>query len=215
MREPIGAVREAVGPEFTIMVDVQYAFPEAETCLKTIRDWVEYDIYFLETPLPAEDLAGYARLSREQPIPIAAGEWLATRFEFPELMERGRVRVAQPDVGGVGGLTEAGRVCRLAAERGVSIVPHAWKTGVSTSAAAHLAAVTPHTLSSSSSLRNRASRLFAANLSGAGPEMVDGIIRLPDAPGLGIELDRDALARFEEAAARSSVQIRSPAPWLL
>jgi L-alanine-DL-glutamate epimerase-like enolase superfamily enzyme len=97
------------------MVDVQYAFPDAETCLSTIRGWTDYDIFFLETPLPADDLEGYARISREQPIPIAAGEWLATRFEFLELMDRGRIRVAQPDVGRVGGLTEARRVCDLAA----------------------------------------------------------------------------------------------------
>ncbi|HLN11564.1 MAG TPA: mandelate racemase/muconate lactonizing enzyme family protein, partial [bacterium] len=110
MREPLAAVREAVGPAFTLMVDVQYAFPDADTCLRTIRGWEEYDVRFLETPLPADDLDGYARVSREQPIPIAAGEWLATRFEFLELMDRGRIGVVQPDVGRVGGLTEARRV---------------------------------------------------------------------------------------------------------
>jgi len=203
MREPIAAVREAVGPQFTIMVDVQYAFPDADTCLETIRDWAEYDIYFLETPLPADDLAGYARLSREQPIPIAAGEWLATRFEFLELMDRGRVRVAQPDVGRVGGLTEASRVCRLAADRGLTIVPHAWKTGVSIAAAAHLAAVTQHCAFIEFLPAELCESALRRELVRRGPEMVDGVIRLPDAPGLGIELDRDALARFEEAAARA------------
>src|SRR6202022_737565 len=54
--------------------------------------WEKYNIFFLETPLPADDLAGYARLSREQSIPIAAGEWLATRFEFLALMDQGRIR---------------------------------------------------------------------------------------------------------------------------
>ena len=117
MTEVIGAVREAVGKDFTLMVDVQYAFPDADTCLKAIRPWVDFNLFFIETPLPSDDLAGYARLASEQPIPIAAGEWLATRFEFLDLMDRGKVRVVQPDVGRVGGLTEAKRVCNLAEQR--------------------------------------------------------------------------------------------------
>jgi|SRR5215211_4389817 L-alanine-DL-glutamate epimerase-like enolase superfamily enzyme len=111
MTEILAAVREAVGPEFVLMVDVQYAFPDADTCLDTIRDWQEFDLFFLETPLSSEDLEGYARLATEQPIPIAAGEWLTTRFEFRHLIEQGKIRVVQPDVGRVGGLTEARRVC--------------------------------------------------------------------------------------------------------
>ncbi|HLY22271.1 MAG TPA: mandelate racemase/muconate lactonizing enzyme family protein [bacterium] len=204
MREPIAAVRDAVGSEFTIMVDVQYAFPDAETCLKTIRGWDEYGVYFLETPLPSDDLAGYARVSREQPIPIAAGEWLATRFEFLELMERGRVRVVQPDVGRVGGLTEARRVCGLAAQRGLTIVPHAWKTGISIAAAAHLATVTPNCAFIEFLPAELCESALRRDLVRRGPRMVDGVISLPDAPGLGIELDRDALVRFEETAARAA-----------
>ena len=142
MTEVIGEVRAAVGAAFTLMVDVQYAFPDADTCLKTIRDWVDFNLFFIETPLPSDDLAGYARLAAEQPIPIAAGEWLATRFEFLDLMDRGKISVVQPDVGRVGGLTEAKRVCQLAQERDLTIVPHLWKSGISIAAAAHLAATT-------------------------------------------------------------------------
>ncbi len=201
MEEPIAAVREEVGHDFVIMVDVQYAFPNADTCLRTIRDWVEYDIFFLETPLPVDDLAGYARLSMEQPIPIAAGEWLATRFEFLDLMDYGKVKVAQPDIGRVGGLTEAKRVCELAEQRGVAIVPHAWKTNVSIAASAHLAAVTPHCPFIEFLPAELCESSLRRELVLRGPEMVDGIIRLPDEPGLGIELNRDALERFEEDAA--------------
>ena len=86
---------------------------------------------------------GIGALANEQPIPIAAGEWLTTRFEHLDLMDRGGVHVVQPDIGRVGGLTEALRVCRLAQDRGRRIVPHLWKTGISIAAAVHLAAVTP------------------------------------------------------------------------
>jgi L-alanine-DL-glutamate epimerase-like enolase superfamily enzyme len=200
--EVIAAVREEVGPDFMIMVDVQYAFPDAETCLATIRDWREFDIFFLETPLPSEDLEGYARLAKEQPIPIAAGEWLTTRFEFRYLMDEGKVKVAQPDIGRVGGLTEARHVCEMARERGLTVVPHLWKTGISIAAATHLAAATSHCRYieflpaelSESPLRRR--------LVKGEPTMEDGSIPVPTEPGLGIELDREALEEFAEAARR-------------
>ena len=205
MTEVIGEVRSAVGCDFTLMVDVQYAFPDADTCLKTIRSWVDFDLFFVETPLPSDDLDGYARLATEQPIPIAAGEWLATRFEFLDLMDRGKIKVVQPDVGRVGGFTEAKRVCNLAQTRNLTIVPHLWKTGLSIAAAAHLAATTencafieflPDELCESSLRRELVSNEL---------EMIDGEIALPRLPGLGVDLNREALARFKrEAEAVSS-----------
>jgi L-alanine-DL-glutamate epimerase-like enolase superfamily enzyme len=202
MTEVIAAVRDAVGQDFVLMVDVQYAFPDANTCLATIRDWEKFNLFFIETPLPADDLPGYARLADEQPIPIAAGEWLTTRFEFLDLMDRGKVKVVQPDVGRVGGLTEACRVCELAKERGLTVVPHLWKTGISIAAAAHLAVATPHCAFieflpselSESSLRKD---LLTKEL-----HMIDGKIPLPAHAGLGVELNREALHRFKEAARR-------------
>jgi L-alanine-DL-glutamate epimerase-like enolase superfamily enzyme len=217
--EVISAVRGAVEPEAVIMVDVQYAFPDAETCLNTIRDWRRYGLFFVETPLWPDDLDGYARGAGSQPIPIAAGEWLTTRFEFLDLMDRGKIGVAQPDIGRVGGLTEARRVCDLAAQRGLTVVPHLWNTGISIAAAVHLAAATPHCpfieflpaeLSHSSLRKELLSREH---------EMVDGVIPLPTAPGLGIELNRDALGRFKEAAEREmrdrsvSKNGRAGSPW--
>src|SRR6266542_3797814 len=198
--EVIAAVREAVGPDMVLMVDVQYAFPDADTCLRTIGDWQPFDLFFVETPVSSDDLEGLARVATEQPIPIAAGEWLTTRFEFADLMDRGMVQVAQPDIGRVGGLTEASRVCRMAAERGLTIVPHLWKTGISIAAATHLAAVTPHCpfiefLPPELSESNLRKELLSEE-----PRLQDGVIPLPTAPGFGIELNRDALERFEEAA---------------
>jgi L-alanine-DL-glutamate epimerase-like enolase superfamily enzyme len=184
------------------MVDCQYAFPDADQCLAVIRAWQDFDLLFVETPLPSDDLAGYARLAREQPIPIAAGEWLTTRFEFAQLIREGRIRVAQPDIGRVGGLTEALRVSKMAQAEGVVVIPHLWKTGISIAAAVHLAAVTsncpyieylPVELSESPLRRE---------LLTTEPSMESGEIAVPTAPGLGIELNRDALARFAEAARR-------------
>lgn len=192
----IAAVREAVGRDFTLMIDMQYAFPDAETCLRTIREWQEFRLFFIETPLPSDDVAGYARLAREQPIPIAAGEWLSTRFEFLDLMDRGLISVAQPDVGRVGGLTEARRVCDLARERGRLIVPHAWKTGISIAAAAHLAAATPHCPYIEYLPAELSTSALRREVVLDGLELRDGRITLPDKPGLGIDVNREALQRY-------------------
>jgi L-alanine-DL-glutamate epimerase-like enolase superfamily enzyme len=198
--ELIGEVRDAVGPDFTLMVDVQYAFPDAKACLQAIRQWVDFSLFFIETPLPADDLDGYAQLAAEQPIPIAAGEWLTTRFEFLDLMDRGKISVVQPDVGRVGGFTEAKRVCELAEQRSLTIVPHLWKSGISIAAAVHLAATTsncafieflPDELCESSLRRE----LARSEL-----QMINGQIALPTRPGLGVDLNREALARFKREA---------------
>jgi L-alanine-DL-glutamate epimerase-like enolase superfamily enzyme len=198
--EVVASVRDAVGPDFLLMIDVQYAWPNADTCLKTLADWTKFDPFFVETPLSPDDLDGYARVATEQPIPIAAGEWLTTRFEFMDLMNRGKVQVAQPDIGRVGGLTEARRVCDIASERGLTIVPHLWKTGISIAAATHLAAVTPHCPFIEFLPAELSESALRQDLLVEGPRMENGVIPLPTAPGLGIELNRVAVERYKAAA---------------
>ena len=202
MVETIAATRNAVGPEFAIMVDVAYAWDSPAHALEILESWAEYDVFFIETPLWPDDLAGYAELSRRSPIPVAAGEWLATRFEFLDLMDRGGVQVVQPDVGRVGGLTEARRVCGLAAERGRIVVPHGWKTGITVAATAHLAAVIEHMPFFEFVPQQVAESALRRELVTDELELVDGRLALPERPGLGIELNREALERFEEAARR-------------
>ena len=200
MVEIIAAVRGAVGPDFTIMVDVGYAWDSVGQARQVIETWAEYDIYFVETPLWADDYDGYAELARTSPIPIAAGEWLATRFEFRDLVERGCLHVLQPDVGRVGGLTEAQRVCELARDNGLLVVPHSWKTGLTVAATAQLAQVTPNMPFFECIPRELGESALRRDLLRSEPQVRDGAIVLPDQPGLGIEIDREAFEGFEAAA---------------
>jgi L-alanine-DL-glutamate epimerase-like enolase superfamily enzyme len=195
----VEAVREAIGPDIALMVDVQYLWNDAATCLETVRDWADFDLYFLETPIWSDNLDEYRNLTEAAPMPIAAGEWLATRHEFEELMDRGKIHVAQPDVGRVGGLSEAKAVCDMAADRGLTIVPHCWKTGVSISATAHLAFTTPHCtyieyLPPQLCVETLRKELVSEEL-----DLVDGVIPKPTRPGLGVELNEDALRRYTVA----------------
>jgi L-rhamnonate dehydratase len=192
----VAECRDAVGGDMTLMVDVAYAWPDARTALRVIKQLEPYDLFFLETPINIDDVEGYAFISDHSPIRIAAGEWQNTHFEFIELAHRGKLDVLQPDVGRVGGFTEARKVTQLASDYGRLVVPHCWKTGIGIAASAHLCAAAsccpyieflPAQLSDSV-LRDE---LVADELT-----MTDGVIPLPQKPGLGIELNRDALERY-------------------
>src|SRR6266849_2218494 len=194
--EIVAACRESVGPDFTMMVDVCYCWTNAKEALRVMRQLEPYDLFFMETPLQLDDLDGYAFLHDHSPIRVAAGELQNSRFEFLDLMDRGKVDVAQPDVGRVGGLTEARRVCDLAADRARLIVPHCWKTGIGIAASAHLSAATPHCpyiefLPAALSEAPLRRELVMEEL-----QLVNGVVPLPQKPGLGVELNPEAVERY-------------------
>lgn len=203
--EVAAAVREVIGPDITLLVDVQYAYDSVERALRVAEALAELDVYFFETPLWSDDIEGLAELRKRSPVRIAAGEWLATRHEFAELLAHDAVDVVQPDTGRVGGITEALAVCAMAAERDLVVVPHAWKTGLSVAVAAHLATVTPHMpffeFLPAELCESRLRRDLVREELSLGP---DGLA-LPERPGLGVELEMDAVSEFEAAAARLGV----------
>ncbi|HYL42585.1 MAG TPA: mandelate racemase/muconate lactonizing enzyme family protein [Ktedonobacteraceae bacterium] len=193
----VAACREAVGSDMVLMVDVAYAWSDTKAALRTINLLQSYDVFFIETPLDMDDLDGYAYLSDRSPIRIAAGEWQNTHFEFLDLVDRGKVDVLQPDIGRVGGFSEARLVCQIAADKGKLIVPHCWKSGIGIAASAHLCAATAHCPYieflpfelSESPLRRE---LVTDEL-----RMVHGSLLLPEKPGLGVELNKSALQKYE------------------
>ena len=196
--EVLAYCRKSVGNNFTLMVDVQYAWDSAERALATTQEWKEFDVYFLETPLWIDDLEGYARMHEESGIQIAAGEWQTTRYEFRDLMDTGKVDIAQPDIGRVGGLTEAMKVCDMAAARQRKIIPHCWKTGISISASAHLAAITPHCPFFEYLPAELTDSKLRQELVQDELKLVNGKLAIPQKPGLGVEINMDALKHFKQ-----------------
>lgn len=197
--EVVAAVRKAVGPDMTLMIDVQYLWEDAATCLSVVKDWKEFDIYFLETPIWSDNVREMAKLAESAPMKIACGEWLATRHEFTELMDIGKIGVAQPDIGRVGGIGEAKIVCDMAKERGLTIVPHCWKTGVSISATAHLAFVTDHCAFIEYLPPQLCVERLRRELAQEELTLDNGTIPLPVKPGLGVEVDWDVVKRYTVA----------------
>jgi L-alanine-DL-glutamate epimerase-like enolase superfamily enzyme len=192
----VRACREAVGPDMTLMVDVAYCWPDWKAALRAIDMFEDCDIYFVETPLPSDDIEGYAKLAAASPLRIAAGEWLNTRFEFREYMDRDALDVVQPDVGRVGGLTEACRVAEAARDKGLVVVPHCWKSGIGIAASMHVAAVSPACLYIEYLPVELADSRLRQELVLDEYPVVEGRLALPDRPGLGVTLNEDGLAAF-------------------
>ncbi|MBX8633339.1 MAG: mandelate racemase/muconate lactonizing enzyme family protein [Thermoplasmata archaeon] len=181
--------REVAGRGIDLMLDAYYCWPDFRTASSAIRDLEQFDPYFVETPLPVDDLEGLQRLSLASRTRIASGELLTTIHEFVELIDRGKVDVAQPDIGRVGGLSEARRIADYARLKGVSVIPHCWKTGISTAASLHFCLATANCPYFESLVKELAPSYLRSRLLKKDHEPVDGKIMPPGEPGLGIELD--------------------------
>ncbi len=98
--------RRIVGDQTMVMLDVGYRWADSKSALWTLGQLEDCNLYFVETPIRVDDLDGYARLAEAVSTRIAMGEFLATRWEFLDLMDRGKADVVQPDIARAGGLTE-------------------------------------------------------------------------------------------------------------
>src|SRR5947208_8046558 len=193
----IQTARDAVGPNVELMVDAggsEQFWPHGyKWALNTARMLANYGVVWFEEALPPDDLEGYIELRRHSPVPIATGEVLTRRQSFRPWLERGAVDIIQPDCTKCGGLTEAWRIAWMAYEHNVQWVPHGWNTAIGLAADIHLACAMPvakyvEFLTPSPYVDDLIVTPFRPD--------ADGLLTLPDKPGLGIELNRDALKRF-------------------
>ncbi|MCS6776403.1 MAG: mandelate racemase/muconate lactonizing enzyme family protein [Chloroherpetonaceae bacterium] len=194
------AARRGIGEENALMIDAGLCW-DAATAIARVRRLEDLDLTWVEEPLPPDDLGGYARLADAVDTRIAAGEELATCWEFCDLMDRGRIDVVQVDVSRAGGLTEARRIAHLARQRNLPCVPHAYSTGVLLAASLHWAASLPNGWLVEYTVEESP---LATGLTGTGLlreplRAVEGYLTVPEAPGLGIELDEEMVARFRVA----------------
>lgn len=195
------AVRGAIGPDVALMVDANHAY-DAVAAIRLGRMIEALDIGWFEEPVQPEDLAGYREVKAALSIPIAGGECEFTRFGFRELLVSRAVDIVQPDTCAAGGLSECKKIADMATAFGVRYNPHVWGTGIAIAASLQLLAVVPpHT---PPSLRptepilefDRTEHPLRQAVLTNPIDHAGGIVRVPDGPGLGVEVDRDALARF-------------------
>jgi L-rhamnonate dehydratase len=190
--ELVKAAREAAGDKVDIMIDIgkRYRFKSALYVAKALE---QLNIYWFEEPLPAEDYHGYKRLTEATTLRVATGEEESGRLAFKRLIEETGVDVIQPDMSRCGGLTEAKKIATLAADRNILCVPHAFKTGILVSASIHFIAAVQHapvlefSVTESPILRELVANKFVQR---------DGYVEVPQAPGLGIELNPEIIKRY-------------------
>jgi D-galactarolactone cycloisomerase len=195
------AVREAVGPNVALMVDANHAY-DSVAAIRLGRMIEQYDVAWFEEPVPPEDVAGYRAVKAALSIPIAGGECEFTRFGFRELLVSHAVDIVQPDTCAAGGLSECKKIADMAEAFGVRYNPHVWGTGIAIAASLQLLAVLPaHTPNSLAPVEpmlefDRTEHPIRQAVLTSPIEHAGGFVRVPDGPGLGIEVNRDAIARF-------------------
>jgi D-galactarolactone cycloisomerase len=198
--ERVRLARRMLGDAITLMVDVNANYT-ADIALQSARAIAPYNIHWIEEPLPANDIAGHARLRAQSPIPIATGEGLHDLHGFKALVEAGGVDILQPAVGKCG-LSGVKEIATLARAANLRLVPAAWGGAPIVAASLHIMASlpsSPHTENvpyprmlefdvGDNPLRDRLiTRPFR-------PE--GGFLVLPTGPGLGIELDPAVVEAF-------------------
>ena len=198
--ENIKKMRNLIGPDIQLMIDSNHAYTlrEAIALCKKIEP---LDISWFEEPLSPEYYQQYNELRNKTTIPISGGECEYLRFGFHQLLRNKSVDIIQPDICASGGLTEAKRISSLASTYGIDIIPHTWGTSIGIHVALHFI----------SNLENIPGRMKSPDflmeydqtenglrdrLTFPKIKMVDGMIDVPNRPGLGIDVDESVLLEY-------------------
>ena len=188
----VRAARQGIGTDAELMVDAGLCWDTA-TAIRRSRQFEPFNLTWLEEPLHPDNVEGYGRLSARSPVRIAAGEEVCDVAEFRQLMDVGGIDVAQVDVTRVGGLARSKRIGWDSVERHRLCVNHSYKTGINIAASLHFVAALPNTHYFEYCVEQGALR---QSLTRQRFPVVDGDIRVPEGPGLGIDLDEGVVARY-------------------
>jgi D-galactarolactone cycloisomerase len=190
----VAAARAAIGPGLPLTVDMNCPWT-CDDALKMAAAWKPYDIFWMEEPIwPPDDFSAMAKFAAQSPIRLAAGENAGSLEEFERLMDIGKVAFVQPSVTKVGGITETLRIIKSAQARGVTVALHSPYFGPGLAATVHLIAA----LLPSSLVEWYFCDLAARPFGGEIDANKTGRVIVPQAPGLGVGADFNAIKRFAQ-----------------
>lgn len=194
MVERVAAVRDAVGPDIDLCIDMHARYDLPSAC-RVAWELEPFNLMWLEEPIPAENVDALARIRAQTRTPICAGENLYLRWGFKDLLERGAVDVVMPDVPKCGGLAESKKIANLAEMHYLPFAPHLVSTPLGTMATSHQCAAIPNFLVQEwHALEEReAWDSYVIAPDGSGSIVSDGHITLPETPGVGVELNMDGV----------------------
>jgi D-galactarolactone cycloisomerase len=204
--ELVEAVRDSIGPDIKLMVDANHAYTAREA-IPLGRALEQLDVYWFEEPVTSEDHQGYRDLCVALDMNIAGGEGEFTRWGFRDLIEKRCVDLLQPEVCGLGGITEYLKVLALAHTHFIPVVNHVWGSAVAVAVNLHLLASLPDLPGGAHPVQpmleyDTTPNRFREEMLVESLNILDqvktngGFVSLPSGPGLGIEVDREFLAHF-------------------
>ncbi|EHJ93392.1 mandelate racemase/muconate lactonizing enzyme family protein [Vreelandella boliviensis] len=198
--EVIAAVREAIGSDMRMMIDANHGYDYLEA-IELGQRAAPFGIDWFEEPVLPEQISTYEAVRAGQPIPVASGENWHGRYAMQEPLSRRAVDIVQPDICGVGGFSEMRRVADMAAMHGVRLVPHVWGTAVCLAASLQFMAALPPNPPRRKPIEpimefDRTENPFRQAIVQTPLEHHQGVMTIPDGPGLGIEINRDALSTY-------------------
>jgi galactonate dehydratase len=190
--EIVEAVRDAVGPDVDLMLDVHGRL-NVPTAIAMTRELAPFDLAWIEEPTPPESIEALAEVRAKSPVPIAAGERLFEPERFLALIEQQAADILQPDVCHLGGLIEAKRIAAMAHARYLPVCPHNPIGPVAHAMTLQLAASIPNFAWLEMMITDVPwrSEIVEEDL-----EMQDGQMLIPTRPGLGVTLREEGCARY-------------------
>jgi galactonate dehydratase len=188
--ELVEAVRDAVGPETEILIEMHGRFNPV-TAIEMARELERFKPSWVEEPVPPENLAALKKAADKITIPVATGERIHTRYDYREIFELQAADIIQPDITHFGGLLETKKLAAWADAYYVLVAPHNVGGPVSIAAGLHFAASTPNFKIQEHF--NDFAEDWVKTVAPGNPEVVDGYFALPQGPGLGVKLDEDVL----------------------
>jgi L-alanine-DL-glutamate epimerase-like enolase superfamily enzyme len=200
-RAVVSAARDAIGADALLAVDAGGSdafWPQRlPWAIRTSHMLAEFGVAWFEEALPPDDIDGFAALRSASSVPISGGEVLTRRQDVVRYLRAGAFDIVQPDTTKGGGLSESRRIGWIAEEFGVRLIPHGWNTAVGLAADLQLASALAYT----DLVEYRTGSAYIDELLTVPFELdADGYLAVPTTPGLGIELDPDAVARFTGGA---------------
>ena len=191
--ERVGAVRDAVGPDIDVMIDVVNRLTPAEA-IGVGRALEEFNLYFFEDPIEPENMDQWEHVAANVPMPLAMGERLYTIYQFLDLLSHKGAAFVRPDLSLAGGITNTKKIAAIAEANYVGVVPHNPLSAVLTAACVHLDAAT-HNIPVQEYPHDDASGV-KADLVDQPMKREGGYLLVPDRPGIGIELNEEAFAKY-------------------
>ena len=193
VEERVRAVREAVGPDVDVIIDVVNRLSPEEALLAA-RAIEPYGVYFFEDPIEPDNLDAQAELARRSPVPIASGERLQTIYQFRDLMNKNAAAFIRPDISLAGGITGIRKIAAIAEAAYVGVIPHNPMGAVATASCAHLIA-TIHNCPVEEYVGDEWQKP-KIDLVPEPLKFDKGYLLLDDRPGLGVELNDEAFRHY-------------------